>query len=310
MESGNSESQKDLVSRINRLKKEKNAVVLVHFYQSPEIYQVADFLGDSYELSYEASRTKADIIIFGGVHFMAESASILNPDKKVILPAVSAGCPMAETADAVAVQELRGRHPDAAVVSYMNTTAEVKAISDIICTSSNAVKIVNSIPQKKIIFVPDKNLGSWVAKQSDKEIIPWKGYCYVHTKFPVEELRKAKEHLPAAKVVVHPECPEEVRELADHVCSTSGMVKYVAGSDAIEFIIGTETGMVEYLKMKFPQKRFYSVPPGSTCMTMKKNRLELVLEALQSEKPEIRVSDEIRINARKALQRMIEVTQS
>ncbi|MFZ2957279.1 MAG: quinolinate synthase NadA [Candidatus Ozemobacteraceae bacterium] len=296
-----------MIDEIQTLKKQKNAVVLVHYYQSPEIYKIADFIGDSYELSVQASKTGADIIIFCGVHFMAESAKILSPQKKVILPAVTAGCPMAETADAGAVLEMKARYPEAAVVSYMNTSAEVKAVSDIICTSSNAEKIVNSLPNRQVIFVPDKNLGSWVAEHSDKEIILWGGFCYVHTKFMADELARAKTLLPGAKVLVHPECPKEIRDQADHVCSTSGMVKIVEKSDAKEFIIGTEVGLIEMLKQKFPERKFYAVPPGSTCLTMKKNRLDLVLESLKTEKPEIHVPEEIRLKAKKALDRMLEV---
>lgn len=296
-----------IIEEILRIKKEKNAVALVHYYQSPEIYKIADFIGDSFELSVEASKTKAAMIIFCGVRFMAESAKILSPEKKVILPAIAAGCPMAETADAAAVLELKTRYPDAAVVSYMNTTAEVKAVSDIVCTSSNAEKIVNSLPHRQIIFVPDRNLGSWVAEKTRKEIILWRGFCYVHTKFMCDELAKARRLFPEAKVVVHPECPKEIRDQANHVCSTSGMVKYVEKSSAKEFIIGTETGLIEMLKQKFPDRKFFAVPPGSTCLTMKKNRLELVCEALKSGEPEITVPEEVRLKAKKALDRMLEV---
>ncbi|MDP2909435.1 MAG: quinolinate synthase NadA, partial [Nanoarchaeota archaeon] len=290
-----------------RLKKEKNAVILVHNYQRPEIYKVADFIGDSYGLSVQASKTKADMIVFCGVHFMAETAYILNPGKKVLLPAKDAGCPMADMVTAEDIRELRKKYPDAAIVSYMNTTAEVKAESDIICTSSNAVKIVNSLPNKRIIFVPDKNLASYVAAHTDKEVIPWKGFCYVHNKFSRDGLAEAKDALKDAKVVVHPECKEEVRALADHVCSTSGMVDYAKGSEAKEFIIGTEVGMIEMLKIECPEKKFYSAPPGGTCVNMKKNNLDLVLEALKTEKPVVTVPEEVRLKAKKAIDKMLEV---
>lgn len=302
-------NEASIIEEIQQLKKKKNAIALVHYYQSPEIYKIADFIGDSYELSVKASKTEAEMIVFCGVHFMAESAKILSPQKKVLLPAITAGCPMAETADAAGVLEMKARYPEAAVVSYMNTTAEVKAVSDIICTSSNAEKIVNSLPHRQIIFVPDKNLGSWVAEQTDKEIILWRGFCYVHTKFMADELSRAKKLFPKAKVIVHPECPREIRVLADHVCSTSGMVKFVEKSEAGEFLIGTEMGLIEMLKQKFPDRKFYAVPPGSTCLTMKKNQLDLVLESLKTEKPEITVPDEIRLKAKKALDRMLEVCQ-
>jgi quinolinate synthase len=296
-----------LINEINKLKKEKNAVILVHNYQRPEIYEVADYIGDSYGLSVEASKTNAKMIIFCGVHFMAETAYILNPTKKVILPAIDAGCPMADMVTAEQLIEFKKKHPDAAVVSYMNTTAETKAESDVICTSSNAVKIVKSLPQKKVIFVPDKNLGSYVAQHTDKEIIPWQGFCYVHNKFSHEELAKAKKARKNAKVIAHPECPAEFRALADHVCSTSGMVDYAKKSKAKEFIIGTEVGMIEMLKRECPGKTFYTAPPGSTCVNMKKNRLELVLKALKNEWPVITVPEEIRVKAKKALDKMLEV---
>ena len=301
-----SEKVRYLVDEIKKLKKEKKAIILVHNYQRPEIYQVADFMGDSYGLSVEASKTKARIIIFCGVHFMAESASILNPDKKVILPAIDAGCPMADMVNANDLRELK-KKSKAPVVSYINTTAETKAESDIICTSSNAVKVVNSLADKKVIFVPDKNLANYVSQHTNKEIIPWNGYCYVHTKFSPEELANAKKLLKDAKVIVHPECPAEVRELADHICSTSGMTEYAKNSDAKEFIIATELGMIEMLKLQVPGKTFYTAPPGGTCANMKKNNLALVLEALKNEAPVITVREEIRQKAKEALDRMLEV---
>jgi quinolinate synthase len=297
-----------LIDEINRLKKEKGAIILVHNYQRPEIYKIADFIGDSYGLSREASETKARMIIFCGVHFMAESASILNPDKKVILPAIDAGCPMADMVQAEDLRELKKKHSDAAVVCYINTSAETKAESDIVCTSSNAVRIVNSLPQKRIIFIPDKNLADYVAEHTDKEIIPWNGFCYVHTKFSPEELGKSKKLRRDAKVIAHPECPAGVRALADHICSTSGMIEYAKQSDAKEFIIATELGMIEMLRLHAPGKTFYTAPPGSTCVNMKKTNLKLVFEALESEAPIITVPEAIRLKAKKALDRMVEVT--
>jgi len=209
-----------IVGEINRLKREKNAVVLAHNYQKPEIYQIADYIGDSYELSTRASRTNADIIVFCGVRFMAETAHILSPEKKVLLPAENAGCPMADMVDAENLRSLKKEYPDAAVVSYMNTTAETKAESDAVCTSSNAIEVVNSLPHKRIIFVPDKNLANYVAGRTDKEIIPWNGFCYVHDKFSSGKLSELKKTLKDAKTIVHPECTEEIRTLADHICST------------------------------------------------------------------------------------------
>ncbi|MGD0915248.1 MAG: quinolinate synthase NadA [Thermodesulfobacteriota bacterium] len=302
------ETDQYLIDEINKLKKEKSAVILVHNYQRPEIFKIGDFIGDSYGLSHEASETKARMIIFCGVHFMAESASILNPDKKVILPAIEAGCPMADMVQAEELRRLKEQHPDAAVVCYINTSAEVKAESDIVCTSSNAVRIINSLPHKRIIFIPDKNLADYAAGHTDKEIIPWNGFCYVHTKFSPEELAKSKKLLRNAKVIAHPECPAGVRALADHVCSTSGMVGYAKQSDAKEFIIATEMGMIEMLRLQVPGKTFYTAPPGSTCVNMKKTNLRLVLESLENEAPIITVPEEIRLKARKALDRMVEAT--
>lgn len=297
----------DLRNRIAELKAALNAAFLVHFYQSPEIHEIADFMGDSFELSRQAASTDADRIVFCGVHFMAESAAILNPGKKVLLPARDAGCPMADTATAEQVREMRKQHPDAAVVSYMNTSAEVKAESDIICTSSNAVKIVNSLPHKRVIFVPDRNLGDFVRRHTDKEIILWKGHCYVHTRFSAEALTQARALHPGAAVVVHPECDPDVQALADHVCSTSGMIPFVEKSMAREFLIGTEFGMVEYLQRRFPEKTFFAVPPGSTCATMKRNTLEQIVSALENDSPVIRVPEEIARRARLALDRMLAV---
>lgn len=302
------ETDQYLIDEINKLKKEKSTVILVHNYQRPEIFKIADFIGDSYGLSQEASETKARMIIFCGVHFMAESASILNPDKKVILPAIEAGCPMADMVQAEELRKLKEQHPDAAVVCYINTSAEVKAESDIVCTSSNAVRIINSLPHKRIIFIPDKNLADYAAGYTDKEIIPWNGFCYVHTKFSPEELAKSKKLLRNAKVIAHPECPGGVRALADHVCSTSGMVGYAKQSDATEFIIATETGMIEMLRLQVPGKTFYTAPPGSTCVNMKKTNLRLVFESLENEAPIITVPEAIRLKARKALDRMVEAT--
>jgi len=298
---------KNLIEEINKLKKEKNAVVLVHNYQRPEIYKIADFIGDSYELSVKASQTKSDIIVFCGVHFMAESAYILNPSKKVLLPSEDAGCPMADMVKAEDLKDLRKKYPDAAIVTYMNTTAAVKAESDVVCTSSNAVDVVNSLPNKRIIFVPDKNLASHVAMHTDKEIMPWKGYCYVHDKFSHKELAKTKKKLRKAEVIAHPECPKNFRKLSDHVCSTGGMIGYAKNSEAKEFIIGTEIGMLEMLKQEVPEKKFYTAPPGRTCVDMKKITLEKVLDALKNEKPVVTVPEGIRVRAKKALDKMLEV---
>lgn len=299
----------DLIQKINRLKREKNSVILVHNYQRPEIYEIADFIGDSFGLSRQAAKTDADMIVFCGVDFMAESAYILNPGKKVIFPPITAKCPMAAMASVDKVVELKEQHPNAAVVSYVNTTADVKAESDICCTSANAVKVVQSLPNEDIIFVPDNNLASYVGRfVKDKRIYTLDtGFCYVHNRFSADGIKSAKEALPDAKVVVHPECRSEVIDLADHVCSTSGMVPYCRYSDAGEFIIVTEIGMIERLKIEVPGKRYYQAPPGGTCIQMKKNSLDKVYQAIVNETPVVTVPEDIRVRAKRALDRMLEV---
>ncbi len=299
--------ENDLVKRINRLKAKKNAVVLVHNYQRPEIYKVADFIGDSYGLSKRATETKADFIVFCGVDFMAESAYILNPDKTVLIPTKLAKCPMAAMVNVSDLRELKERYPDAAVLSYVNTTADIKAESDICCTSANAVKVVNSLRQKEVVFVPDTNLAKYVARHSDKKIIPWNGWCYVHNKFTAEGLKEAKRLHPDAKAIVHPECVSSVIDLADQVCGTSGMVGYVKKSPDKKFIIATEIGLIERLKLEEPERIFFQAPPGGTCLQMKRINLELVLEALQKDQYKVTVPEDIRMRAKEALDKMLNV---
>ncbi|QLJ52777.1 MAG: Quinolinate synthetase [Candidatus Fermentimicrarchaeum limneticum] len=295
-----------LIDKINRLKKEKNAVILVHNYQRPEIYRVADFIGDSLELSREAAKIDADIIVFCGVDFMAESAKILNPEKKVLIPVKGAECPMAGMVTRQELLNLKRQHPRAAVVSYVNTSAETKAESDICCTSSNCIEVVNSVPEKEVIFVPDENLAKYVQTKTDKRIIPWKGFCYVHAKITAEQVREAKGLHPEAKVLVHPECPLDVIALADKVCSTSQMLYYAKEDEARKFIIITEHGMVERLKLEMPEKKFYSIV--ATCIQQKKNTLPAVLRSIQEEVYPVEIDDEIIKRARKALDRMLEVS--
>ncbi len=299
--------KKELVKRINKLKEKKKAVVLVHNYQRPEIYEVADFIGDSYGLSEKAMEAKADFIVFCGVDFMAESACILNPEKTVLIPTKQAKCPMAAMVDVSDLRELKERHPEAAVVSYVNTTADIKAESDICCTSANAVKVVNSLKQKEIIFLPDANLAKYVARHSDKKIFPWDGWCYVHTKFHAEGLKEAKRLHPEAKIIVHPECIPSVIDLADQVCSTTGMVDYVKKSPDRKFIIATETGIIERLKIEAPEKVCLQAPPGGTCIQMKRTNLGLVLEALEKEQYKVTVPEDVRIRAKQALNNMLDV---
>jgi quinolinate synthase len=299
--------EKNLIERIKKLKKEKSAVILVHTYQRPEIYKVADFIGDSYGLSKKATETDADIIVFCGVDFMAESAYILNPEKTVLIPTKLAKCPMASMVDVEGLRELKEQYPNAAVVSYVNTTADVKAESDICCTSANAIKVVNSLEENEVIFVPDSNLANYVMRHTDKKIIPWNGWCYVHRNFSPEGLIRAKAMRVNAKVLVHPECIPEVVDLADEVFSTTGMINYVKQSKAKTFIIATEVGVVERLRLEFPEKVFFQAPPGGTCLQMKNTTLVLVLDALEKEQFKVTVPEDIRVRAEKALDRMLNV---
>ena len=298
--------EEQLIKKINKLKQEKNAVFLVHNYQRPEIYEVADFMGDSLELAREAENTDADIIVFCGVDFMAESAKILNPEKMVLLPTIEARCPMAAQIDISTLKEWKAKYKDAAVVGYVNTSAETKAYCDICCTSANAVKVVRSLPNKEIIFLPDENLANYVAWQvPEKKIIPWPGFCYVHSKIMVKQAKEAKKNYPNAKLVVHPECPIEVCKIADHVTSTTGMVKYVEKSGSKEFIIATEQGMVNRLKLEVPGKTYY--PIGGICTQMKKNTLENILYALENEVNKVEIDPEISKKAKQALDNMLEI---
>jgi len=295
-----------LIDKINRLRKEKNAVILVHNYQRPDIYRVADFIGDSLELSREAAKIDADIIVFCGVDFMAESAKILNPEKKVLIPVKGAECTMAGMVTGRELLNLKRQHPHAAVVSYVNTSAETKAESDVCCTSSNCIEVVNSVPEKEVIFVPDENLAKYVQTKTDKRIIPWKGFCYVHAKITAGQVREAKGLHPHAKVLVHPECPLDVIALADKVCSTSQMLYYAKEDEAREFIIITEHGMVERLKLEMPEKKFYSIV--ATCIQQKKNTLPAVLRSIREEVYPVNIDEDIIKRARKALDRMLEVS--
>jgi quinolinate synthase len=293
----------DLIKKINNLKEEKKAVILVHNYQRPEIYKVGDFIGDSLELSKKAAESYADTIVFCGVDFMAESAKILSPDKKVLIPVKYAACPMAGMVEKADLLDLKKEHPNAAVVSYVNTRAETKAESDICCTSANAVRVVNSLPNEEIIFVPDENLANYVQSETDKKIIPWKGFCYVHAKITANQVSEAKKNHPDAKVLVHPECSMDVIKLADYVCSTSQMLYRAKEDEAKKFIVVTENGMIQRLKLEIPDKQFYMI--GSTCIQMKKNTLPSVLRSLQKEIYSVDVDEEVIKRARKALDRMI-----
>lgn len=298
-----------LKEKVLRLKKERNAYIVAHNYQNYEVQEVADILGDSLALSKAAIGVGADVIAFCGVDFMAESAKILNPEKTVILPVREADCPMALMANAERLREKKKEHPDAAVVCYVNSSAEVKAESDIACTSSNAIQIVKSLPQKKILFVPDKNLGHYVQRFCpEKEIILWSGFCTTHIRVTAEDIRRAKEKYPKAPFIAHPECPPDVIDLADHVCSTSGFSPYIAKSGADTFIIGTEVGMIFKLKKDHPSKRFIMPTEQFVCQTMKMTTLGWVAHALEKMEHKIEIPELIRQRAELTLRRMMDVS--
>ncbi len=297
-----------LVEDIERLKKQKKALILAHNYQNPEIQDLADYTGDSLELSRIAANNDAKIIIFCGVHFMAESAYILSPQKKVILPDLTAGCPMADMAEAQDVLDIKQKYPDAAVVTYINSSADVKAVSDVCVTSANAVTIVNKLDQDTIIFVPDKNLASYVQRFTNKKIIPWKGFCPTHDRFTKDELVALKQQYPKACVIVHPECRPEIIDLADKVMSTGQMVKNINTIHNKQVIIGTEVGILHKLKKIAPEKEFILASKGFICPNMKKITLEKILKALYKEQPIITVKEETRMKAFKALQKMLELS--
>lgn len=296
----------DKVEEILALKKQRNAIILAHNYQREEIQEIADFVGDSLELSRQATKVECDVIVFCGVNFMAETAAILNPDKTVLLPEIDAGCPMADNVDVEELKRWIKKYPDKPVISYVNTTAEVKALSYACCTSANAPQIVKAVPFQSIIFVPDKNLADWVKKQvPEKEIIPWEGFCPTHQMIKKEDILRAKEAHPNAIVVVHPECRPEVIQLADHVASTSGMVRFAKASPHKEFIIGTEVGLLYRLKKENPDKIFYPVKKTMVCPNMKITTLDSVLTALKENKYIIKVPEDIRVKAFEAVQRML-----
>ncbi len=298
-----------IIEKISELKKKHNAIILAHNYQRGEIQDVADFVGDSLGLSQQAAKTDADIIVFCGVHFMAETAALLSPDKTVIMPDENAGCPMASMITARELKEKKKLYPDARVVCYVNTTAAVKAESDICCTSSNAVKIVSSFSEdEEIIFVPDKSLGAYVSSCLDREMIYWEGYCPTHHRILPEQIVKMKSDHPESEVVVHPECTPDVIALADHVASTTGILKYVNSSNSKEFVIGTEIGILHRMKKENPDKTFMPVTPLSDCPNMKLNTLEKLLWSLEDLQYVVTVPEEIAVKARKAIQRMLDLS--
>ncbi len=304
----------DLFSEIERLKKEKNAILLAHYYQEPDIQDVADYIGDSLGLAQQAEKTDADIIVFAGVHFMAETAKILNPGKKVLLPDLKAGCSLADSAPAPLFRKFREKYPDHIVISYINCTAEIKALSDIICTSSNAQKIIESVPKEQpIIFAPDKNLGAYLAKKTGRDMVLWNGACMVHEIFSLEKITKLKTRHPEAKLIAHPECEEPILRIADYIGSTTGLLKYTQTDGAKEYIVATETGILHQMQKESPDKTFIPAPPNNNCACndcphMKLNTLEKLYLCMKYELPEIVMEEQLRIAARKPIERMLEIS--
>ncbi len=304
----------DLFTEIEKLKKEKNAVILAHYYQEPDIQDVADYIGDSLGLAQNAATTDADIIVFAGVHFMAETAKILNPGKKVLLPDLKAGCSLSDSAPPPLFKAFRDKHPDHMVISYINCSAGIKALSDIICTSSNAQKIVESLPDdQKIIFAPDKNLGGYINKQTGRNMLLWNGACMVHEIFSLEKITKLKIRHPKAKLIAHPECEEPVLAIADYIGSTTGLLKFSQTDPGMEYIVATEAGILHQMQKSAPHKTFIPAPPDNACACndcpyMKLNTLEKLYLCLQYETPEITMDEDIRLAAKKPIDRMLEIS--
>ena len=304
----------DLFSEIERLKKEKNAIILAHYYQEPDIQDVADFIGDSLCLAQKAQSTDADIIVFAGVHFMAETAKILNPHKKVLLPDLKAGCSLSDSAPPALFKKFKDQYPDHLVITYINCSAGMKALSDIICTSSNAQAIIESLPKdQKIIFAPDKNLGAYLKKKTGRDMVLWNGACIVHEIFSLEKITKLKIRHPKAKVIAHPECEEPVLRIADFIGSTTSLLKYTVESDAQEFIVATETGILHQMQIQSPHKTFIPAPPDNMCACndcpyMKLNTLEKLYLCMEYEEPQIVMDEHLIAASKKPIERMLEIS--
>jgi quinolinate synthase len=304
----------DLFSEIEKLKKEKNAVILAHYYQDADIQDIADYIGDSLGLAQNAQKSEADIILFAGVHFMAETAKILNPLKKVIIPDLNAGCSLADSCPPEKFAAFKQKYPNHIVISYINCTAEIKAMSDIICTSSNAVQIVESVPKDKgIIFAPDKNLGKYITNKTGRDMVLWDGVCMVHEIFSLEKIIRLKEINPNAKIIAHPECEEALLKHADYIGSTTALLKYTQTDSAKEYIVVTETGIIHQMQKASPHKTFIPAPPNNSCACndcphMKLNTIEKLYLSLKYEQPEIFVEEFVRIKAEKALNKMLEIS--
>ena len=306
----------DLFKEIERLKKEKNAVILAHYYQQPDIQDVADYIGDSLGLAQQAAKTEADIIVFAGVHFMAETAKIINPSKKVLLPDLKAGCSLADSAPAPLFRKFKEKHLDHIVISYVNCSAEIKALSDIICTSSNALRIIESVPvDQPIIFAPDRNLGAYLNKQTGRNMILWNGACMVHEIFSLEKIIKLKIRHPQAKFIAHPECEEAILRHADYIGSTTQLLNFVVKDSANEFIVGTETGILHQMQKDAPSKTLIAAPPNNSCACndcphMKLNTLEKLYLCMEYEQPEITMEESLRLAALEPIKRMLDISKA
>ena len=304
----------DLFAAIERLKKKKNAVLLAHYYQEPDIQDVADYIGDSLGLAQQAEKTSADMIVFAGVHFMAETAKILNPTKKVVLPDLKAGCSLADSAPAPLFRAFKAKYPDHLVISYINCSAEIKALSDIICTSGNAEKIIESVPKEQpIIFAPDKNLGAYLNKKTGRNMVLWNGACMVHEIFSLEKITKLKVRHPKAKLIAHPECEDAILAIADYIGSTTQLLKYSETDSSQEYIVATETGILHQMQHNSPNKTFTPAPPNNNCACndcphMKLNTLEKLYLCMQYEQPELVMDENLRLQAKRSMDRMMEIS--
>ena len=306
----------DFKDEIYKLRKEKNAVILAHYYQKGEIQDIADFIGDSLALAQEAVKTNADIILFSGVHFMAETAKIINPDKKVLLPDLKAGCSLADSCDPKEFKKFVSDHPDHTVISYINTTAEIKALTDIICTSSNAMKIVESLPpDEKILFAPDRNLGNYIKSKTERDMVIWDGACHVHEEFSLERILELKKQNPEAKIIAHPECEKPILLVAEYIGSTASLLNFTKKDDSNQYIVATESGIIHQMQKSNPDKTFMPAPPKdstcacSDCNFMKLNTLEKIYKTLYYEMPEVIMDEELRKKAEKPIRKMLEISE-
>ena len=305
----------DMLAEIDRMRKEKNAVILAHYYQESEVQDIADFVGDSLDLSRKAASTEADVIVFAGVHFMAETAKILSPAKKVLIPDLLAGCSLADSCPPDDFARFKEAHPGHTVVSYVNTTAEIKALTDIVCTSTNAIHIINSLPkEEKIIFAPDRNLGNYINGLTGREMVIWDGACHVHEEFSLERILELKSENPDAKIIAHPECEKPIRIVADHVGSTSSLLNYTIQDENQKFIVATESGILHQMRLASPNKEFIAAPPKDStcacndCKYMKLISIKKIYNTLKFEQPEVTLDEELRLKAEGSIRRMLEIS--